>query len=663
LVVFLDTDGASGGVTNLASMSTGGTPRALTRSHNLSFATNFTPNLGIVVGWRHGDGQNFPDFDVPVFGAHNIGQGVYGLAATQATNFPGFNSTSAGAAISQWGDLATLQPGQPYKTNAANAGIEIALSKTVLGLTNGAIFRAAAIVFGPSFDGTTRYFSREAYGESCSGFQPFPNNFGTDATTLIGAPVYLSTNPPPSVTPVYASEDDVLLQGFYWNVVPNDGSWYENLASKAAEIASNGFTSVWFPPPQKAESGTCSSGYDPFDHYDLGEYFQSGTTRIRYGHRTNLVAAVEALRSSGVRPYVDIVPNHMAGAATSTYNYPHNIFTKTPADFYIGTSNLVYTPFHRQIAFGDDEVNQHWPHMRLGLEAWTEWLSGAIGFEGFRVDHSNGMEPWFQSEFLNRPANSNQFAVLEYNIDASVREMQTWVELTDRRASLFDERLHDRLVQMCTPAGTPFNMASLYRAGLAGVAPSNTLTFVENHDTIRPCEGSDNPRKLGIVQDKILAYAYILISEGYPTVFYHDYFELPNAVVVTNQTQQCPGSESCLGSANDGFTGSSLKSQINALISARKIYAAGTTSFRGDGNSNNVYVVRRAGGGPSNKPGCVLAINRASSNITVMVNTEFASTNLIDRVDTNIPPLTVTTTSSGTATFTVPGRGYRVLAP
>lgn len=37
----------------------------------------------------------------------------------------------------------------------------------------------------------------------------------------------------------------------------------------------------------------------------------------------------------------------------------------------IGTSNLVCTPFHRQMNFGD-EVNQTVPHMRQGLNAWTE---------------------------------------------------------------------------------------------------------------------------------------------------------------------------------------------------------------------------------------------------------------------------------------------------
>jgi len=41
--------------------------------------------------------------------------------------------------------------------------------------------------------------------------------------------------------------------------------------------------------------------------------------------------------------------------------------------------------------------------------------------------------------------------------------------------------------------------------------PSKAVTFVANHDTDE------------IFTNKILAYAYILTHEGYPTMFYSDY--------------------------------------------------------------------------------------------------------------------------------------------
>ena len=46
-------------------------------------------------------------------------------------------------------------------------------------------------------------------------------------------------------------------------------------------------------------------------------------------------------------------------------------------------------------------------------------------------------------------------------------------------------------------------------------SPEQAVTFVENHDVVR-----DTP----IINDKLLAYAFILTHEGYPCVFWQDYF-------------------------------------------------------------------------------------------------------------------------------------------
>jgi alpha-amylase len=59
-------------------------------------------------------------------------------------------------------------------------------------------------------------------------------------------------------------------------------------------------------------------------------------------------------------------------------------------------------------------------------------------------------------------------------------------------------------------------MGSLDHTGLAGANPMNAVTFVENHDT-------DSHGFEAVIQNKMLGYAYILTSEGYPCVFYKDY--------------------------------------------------------------------------------------------------------------------------------------------
>ena len=83
------------------------------------------------------------------------------------------------------------------------------------------------------------------------------------------------------------------------------------------------------------------------------------------------------------------------------------------------------------------------------------------------------------------------------------------------RPSAFDFPLKFLLTSMCNNPGR-FNMADLDHAGLIGISPMNAVTFVENHDT--DLNGGQR-----IVRNKMLGYAYILTSEGYPAVFYKDY--------------------------------------------------------------------------------------------------------------------------------------------
>ncbi len=201
-MLFLDTDGTNGGAASLSGVS--GTPNAFGIANNLSFSSNsFTPNVGILVGSRYGDGQNFSSFSIK---GEDFGQGVYALSSSSASDLTGFSGT--GRPISQWGD----------RGDSASAGIEIAIPLSSLGLSAGDYFRAAAI-FCSTNNGTSRWFSREAYGESVTGTTANTSSFGYNNVTLIGSLVYLSsqdatpTNPPPP-----ANDNDVILQGFYWNV-------------------------------------------------------------------------------------------------------------------------------------------------------------------------------------------------------------------------------------------------------------------------------------------------------------------------------------------------------------------------------------------------------------------------------------------------------------
>jgi alpha-amylase len=77
-----------------------------------------------------------------------------------------------------------------------------------------------------------------------------------------------------------------------------------------------------------------------------------------------------------------------------------------------------------------------------------------------------------------------------------------------------------------------FDMATLDHAGIAGVSPFRSVSFVENHDT--ESRRDLIPKNIQ-PEDKPLAYAYILTSEGFPCVFYKDYSKDPECLGNTLQ--------------------------------------------------------------------------------------------------------------------------------
>src|SRR5438552_18932142 len=69
-----------------------------------------------------------------------------------------------------------------------------------------------------------------------------------------------------------------------------------------------------------------------------------------------------------------------------------------------------------------------------------------------------------------------------------------------------------RLRDLCDSYG--FRLRDLAERGvLMWDRPAQAVTFVENHDVVR-----DSP----IINDRLLAYAFILTHEGYPFVFWLD---------------------------------------------------------------------------------------------------------------------------------------------
>lgn len=360
----------------------------------------------------------------------------------------------------------------------------------------------------------------------------------------------------------------ILLQGFYKRgkfvavpcpADPNDGPsadwWWDHLAKKANEIARAGFTSVWLPPVHKAQQGISEAalGYSVFDDYDIGWKNQKATRHTRYGDREQLTRCAAALRANGLEIYLDLQLNHRkdgAGPDGLTFEYldafgrpgggrfpknaqcfhsrypanpiPRSFVPEIPQDPNV-PDGLGELQEGSVVYFGPDFAHVHSKpegYVQQNLNAAVEWLIRALDVQGFRLDHVQGISTDYLKQLLELDLLKGKFAVGEY-WDGVVSHIKTWIEQPqwmNGRSSAFDFPLYFQLLAMSNNRG--FNMANLDHAGLAGADPMHAVTFVENHDTE---SRRDLVAKNIQPEDKPLAYAYILTSEGLPCVFYKDY--------------------------------------------------------------------------------------------------------------------------------------------
>ena len=216
-------------------------------------------------------------------------------------------------------------------------------------------------------------------------------------------------------------------------------------------------------------------------------------------------------------------------------------------------------PFGRELA-PINAIPKH--YVFDGLIAASDWLTRALDAQGYRLDDVKGLSTDFLLPFLNSKAMAGRFAVGEF-FDGNPLLVNNWIfnpRGMQGRPSAFDFPLKFMLNSMCNNPGR-FNMALMDHTGLAGISPLNAVTFVENHDTDLQNSGK-------IVLNKLMGYAYILTSEGYPSVYYRDYSTDPD----------------CFG----------LKPKIDNLIWIHEVLASGTTQQRW--KDFDVFAYEREGG-------------------------------------------------------------------
>ena len=326
----------------------------------------------------------------------------------------------------------------------------------------------------------------------------------------------------------------VLLQAFYWDCPREAGverAWWRHVTGKLDELRDAGFTALWLPPCSKAFSVT-SMGYDPFDYFDLGEFDQRGGVETWFGSKADLVGLIESAHARHMQVYADAVYNHMSGGELEPNpDFRREGWTRfRPASARYQFDYACFHPSRFQRVDGESwggmaDLAHRNPLVYDALMAHANWLITEIGFDGFRYDFVKGYGAWMIRSIHERQyVLGDRRLVFPFGVGeswSSDSEIDAWLDeinrFSDNPISAFDFPLRYRLKDMCDSYG--YSLRRLAEGGtVVAERPDRAVTFVDNHDF----RGGDSSP---IINDKLMAYAFILTHKGYPCVFWQDYFE------------------------------------------------------------------------------------------------------------------------------------------
>jgi alpha-amylase len=363
--------------------------------------------------------------------------------------------------------------------------------------------------------------------------------------------------------------------------------WWNYINEKVPSLAKVGFTSLWLPPIHKAANlfGP-SMGYDPYDYYDLGEFDQKGTVPTWFGTRKELESLIGNAHKHGLGLIADIVINHNSGADAQEVNPITGQSRWTVFNPKSGKFPRNWECFHPsmyeswdEMTFGDmPDLSHRNPYVYTEILKLMRWLIEEIGFDGFRYDFvkgygANTITAIQEYHYMRDGKLFVPYGVAEY-WDSTTNTLK-WVEAANFSNSnpvdAFDFPLRELLKGLCDQYG--FGLKSLvYGETILQKQPQTTVTFVENHDL------RDEGRP--ITNDKLLAYSYIMTHEGYPCVFWKDYYNFDLALEDT-------------------------PNGIAALVGVHEKYAAGSTNVLY--LDDDLYIMQR--GGYGNQPGLIYVLN------------------------------------------------------
>ena len=366
----------------------------------------------------------------------------------------------------------------------------------------------------------------------------------------------------------------IIIQYFEWYMDCHQNLWNQ-VKENAEELSKIGITALWLPPAYKGMGGKDEVGYAVYDVYDLGEFDQKGTIKTKYGSKDEYLDAIIALKQAGIESYADIVLNHKMGAdAIQTIPATKVDWTNHNQENYQKETVKVATKFTfpgRKHKYSDFEwnwtdfdgidydnqtgenaifkfVNKKWgeevddeygnydylmgadldfsnPIVVKECTDWGKWYLNFTKVDGFRLDAVKHIDANFYRDWIKELRNETKkelFAVGEY-WSTDVNKLHKYITETNGNISLFDVPLHYNFYNASRDEN--YDMSKILEHTLVKENPCKAVTFVDNHDT-QPGQALQS-----FVENwfKPIAYSIILLrNDGYPCVFYGDYYGIPH---------------------------------------------------------------------------------------------------------------------------------------
>ncbi|MBR8827524.1 MAG: alpha-amylase [Gomphosphaeria aponina SAG 52.96 = DSM 107014] len=443
----------------------------------------------------------------------------------------------------------------------------------------------------------------------------------------------------------------VMMQAFYWDCPKVDNKefvWWDYIQEKIPSLAEVGISALWLPPVHKPPNiNGPSMGYDPYDYYDLGEFEQKGSVKTWFGSKQALLKLIELAHRNNLAVIADMVLNHNNGADEQEVNQRDGksrwtLFNKIKSEKFFRSWDCFHpSPFKEKDegAFGDmPDLSHSNPYVYAEIIKLAKWLVEEIGFDGFRYDFVKGYNTWLIKAIQKKEYTKNGQLFKPYGVGenwSGDSQIEYWLnqvnEDNDNPIDAFDFPLRYKLKELCDTFG--FSLRELLsHETVFKDQPFNAVTFVDNHD-FREREGPE------IVQDKLLAYSFILTHEGYPCVYWKDYY-------------------------NYGLAQAGTPHGINALIKVHEDFAGGSTNNLWV--DDNLYIMERTGW--EDKPGLIFVLNNTGDGwngawvSTQWQNIEFKPVAWWSAQD-NSTPANQFVHGDGRGNFSAPPRGYTVYAP